>query len=104
MPPPDIYLDHNATTPLLPEVARAMAECEAAFSGNPASLHRAARHARQRLEEAREAIGRLLGAEMSGRQPDRVIFTSGGTEANNLAIFGLRKNPSPFGRGQGEGS
>jgi cysteine desulfurase len=57
------------------------------------------------LEEAREGIGRLLGADMSGRQPDRLIFTSGGTEANNLALFGLpEKNPSPAGRGQGEGA
>jgi cysteine desulfurase len=90
MPTPDIiYLDHNATTPLLPEVAAAMAECQAAGYGNPSSQHRSGRRARQIIDDAREAIGRILGAKMSGRQPDRVILTSGGTEANNLALCGL---------------
>lgn len=84
-----IYLDHNATTPLLAEVAAAMSACQAAAHGNPASQHQAGRRARQLLDDARETIGRLLGACMEGRQPDRVIFTSGGTEANNLALFGM---------------
>ena len=84
-----IYLDHNATTPLLAEVAAAMADCQAAGHGNPASQHQAGRRARQLLDDARETIGRLVGARMTGRQPDRVLFTSGGTEANNLAILGL---------------
>ncbi|HWA98670.1 MAG TPA: cysteine desulfurase family protein, partial [Pirellulales bacterium] len=84
-----IYLDHNATAPLLPEVARAMAECYAAGHGNPASLHQSGRRARQIVEDCREAIARMLGADLEGRHPDRLIFTSGGTEANNLAIFGL---------------
>ncbi|HTU26048.1 MAG TPA: cysteine desulfurase family protein, partial [Pirellulales bacterium] len=56
---------------------------------NPASQHQAGRRARRVLEDARDAIGELLGADLTGRQPDRVIFTSGGTEANNLAILGL---------------
>ena len=84
-----IYLDHNSTTPLLAEVAAAMAECQATVFGNPASQHQAGRRARQVLEDAREAIGRMLGADVASRQPDQVIFTSGGTEANNLAILGL---------------
>jgi cysteine desulfurase len=87
--PPGIYLDHNATTPMLPEVVDAMCACYAAPLLNPASQHAYGREARQSLEDARERIGRLLGAEMSGRMDDQVIFTSGGTEANNLAVRGL---------------
>lgn len=88
---PGIYLDHNSTTPLLPEVAAAMAECHAAGYANPASQHQAGRRARQRLEQAREDVARILRASLEGRTPDRVIFTSGGTEANNLAVLGLAK-------------
>ncbi|HEV3416845.1 MAG TPA: cysteine desulfurase family protein [Pirellulales bacterium] len=84
-----IYLDHNATTPLLPEVADAVAECQSSGFANPESQHQLGRRARQLLEDAREGIGAILGADLSGREPDRVIFTSGGTEANNLALFGL---------------
>ena len=76
-----INLDHNATTPLLPEAAEAM---RAAPGGNPSSAHGVGRRARQALEDARERIAALLGAEA-----DEVVFTSGATEANNLAIFGL---------------
>jgi len=76
-----INLDHNATTPLLPEAAEAM---RAAPEGNPASAHADGRRARQAVEDARERIAAVLGAH-----PDEVIFTSGATEANNLAIFGL---------------
>lgn len=86
-----IYLDHNATTPMLPEVAEAMSQCLAAGYANPASQHRAGRRARQVLEEAREGIGRLLGADLESPHPDQVLFTSGGTEANNLAILGLSR-------------
>jgi len=86
---PPIYLDHNATAPLLPEVAEAMAECHAAGYANPASQHRAGRRARQVLEDAREGIAALLGADLTSAKPDTLVFTSGGTEANNLAIFGL---------------
>ena len=84
-----IYLDHNATTPMLPEVIEAMAACHRKGYANPASQHQNGRRARQVLEDAREEVGRLLGADLTGRQPDKLIFTSGGTEANNLAIFGL---------------
>jgi cysteine desulfurase len=84
-----IYLDHNATTPLLPEAAAAMAECQSASFANPESQHQLGRRARRALEEAREGIAEILGADLNGRQPDLVIFTSGGTEANNLALIGL---------------
>ena len=84
-----IYLDHNATTPLLPEVAEAMAPWQGMAFGNPASQHQVGRRARQAVEDARETIGQLLGARLSGHAADRVIFTSGGSEANNLAILGL---------------
>ncbi len=86
---PPIYLDHNATTPLLPEVADAMAECQRTAFANPESQHQLGRHARRMLEDARDGIARILGADLAGRQPDRLIFTSGGTEANNLAILGM---------------
>lgn len=90
MPAPDvIYLDHNATAPMLPEVADAVREASLRYRGNPASQHAAGREARRGLEAARERIGELLGA---GRD-DRVVFTSGGTEANNLALGGLSLEP-----------
>jgi cysteine desulfurase len=79
-----IYLDHNATTPLLPQAWEAMRDVP---PGNPSSAHAAGRAARRALEDARERIAALLGAF-----PDEVTFTSGATEANNLAIFG--HNPS----------
>src|SRR5207302_1187161 len=79
-----IYLDHNATTPLLPAVWEAMRPFLTDTYGNPASAHWAGRRARQALEDARERTASLLGAD-----PDEVIFTSGATEANNLALFGL---------------
>lgn len=95
-----IYLDHNSTTPLSPDVAAAMAECDAAGYANPASQHAPGRRARHVVEEARDAIGRILGAEMSGHRPDRVIFTSGGTEANNLALLGLTAANEASGPGE----
>jgi cysteine desulfurase len=78
-----IDLDHNATTPLDPEVLEAMRPYWLA-GGNPESRHFAGRAARRGWDRAREAVARILAAD-----PDEVIFTSGGTEANNLAIFGL---------------
>ncbi len=80
-----IYLDFNSTAPLLPEVAAALADAYAAGYANPASQHTAGRRARQVLEDTREEIARLLGADSS----DQLLFTSGGTEANNLALFGM---------------
>jgi cysteine desulfurase len=86
-----IYLDHNATTPLLPEVAEAMRAAWAEAGYNPASQHLFGRAARRLLEDARERIADLLGAETRGMAADRLVFTSGGTEANNLAILGLSR-------------
>ncbi len=79
-----LYLDHHATTPVLPEVVEAMRPFWSEHFGNPSSPHSYGRKARQALEDAREQIAQMLGA-----QPDEVIFTSGATEANNLALFGL---------------
>lgn len=83
-----LYLDHNATTPLLPEALDAMRPFMAESFGNPSSAHQVGRAARRALEDARETIARLLGAE-----PDEVTFTSGATEANNLVVFGLAGEP-----------
>ncbi len=77
------YLDHNATTPVLPEVAEAVAGCLSTF-GNPSSVHQLGRKARAGVESAREAVAGLLGAKAAN-----IIFTSGGTEANALALRGL---------------
>jgi len=76
------YLDHNATSPLRPEALSAVTHA-LAVGGNPSSVHGKGRTARAVMEEAREKIARLAGAK-----PDQVIFTSGATEANNLALFG----------------
>ncbi|HEX5472546.1 MAG TPA: aminotransferase class V-fold PLP-dependent enzyme, partial [Lacipirellulaceae bacterium] len=84
-----IYLDHNATTPVFPEVVEAMRACWGEPYLNPASQHEFGRRARHALEDARDHIAELLGAKTSGRKADRVIFTSGGTESNNLAVRGL---------------
>ena len=83
-----IYLDNNATTPLLPAVWEAMRPFAVEAYGNPASAHHAGRRARRGLEDARECVAARLGA-----RPDEVIFTSGATEANNLALFGLAGDP-----------
>jgi cysteine desulfurase len=78
-----VYLDHAATTPMLPEALAAMTD-ELAQLGNPSSLHNAGRRARRVVEESRELI-----AEAYGARPSEVVFTSGGTEADNLAVKGL---------------
>lgn len=83
-----IYLDSNASTPVLPAVWEAMRPYMGEVYGNPASSHRLGQQARRALEDARERTAALLGAHA-----DEVIFTSGATEANNLAIFGLAGNP-----------
>jgi cysteine desulfurase len=83
-----IYLDYNSTTPVLPEVAEAMRPFLMEEFGNPSSAHALGRKARKALEDARERVAELLGAF-----PDEVIFTSGATEANNLALFGLAGEP-----------
>jgi len=78
-----IYLDHNATTPVAPEVVEAMAACLRDCPGNPSSVHRAGQEAARRLDRSREAVAALIGAA-----PDEIVFTSGGSEASNLAIKG----------------
>jgi cysteine desulfurase len=88
-----IYLDHNSTTPLLPEVADAMLEVAGAGYVNPASQHQSGQRARRLLEETREAILSLLGGKTSGMDADRLLFTSGGTEANNFVLRGLAGSP-----------
>ncbi|MCF6188308.1 MAG: cysteine desulfurase [Desulfobulbaceae bacterium] len=87
--PMHIYLDHNATTPLLPEVADAVHEASLRYHANPGSQNEPGRQARRALEEARLRVGELLGARTTGMNADRIIFTSGGTEANNHAIQGI---------------
>ncbi|MFF7179094.1 aminotransferase class V-fold PLP-dependent enzyme [Streptomyces sp. NPDC008121] len=77
------YLDHAATTPMLPEAIEAMT-AQLAVTGNASSLHAAGRRARRTVEEARETLAAALGA-----RPSEVVFTSGGTEADNLAVKGL---------------
>jgi cysteine desulfurase len=80
-----IYLDHNAASPLRPAVRAALAELlERGPHANPASVHGAGQAARRELERARARVAVLIGAD-----PREVVFTSGGTEANNLAIFGV---------------
>jgi cysteine desulfurase len=94
---PVVYLDHAATTPMLPEAIAAMTE-ELARLGNPSSLHNAGRRARRVVEESREQIAEVFGARAS-----EVIFTSGGTEADNLAVKGLywARRDAPPGAGRG---
>jgi cysteine desulfurase len=81
--PRSVYLDHAATTPMRPEAIAAMTE-ELARLGNPSSLHTEGRRARRVVEESREQL-----AEVFGARPSEVVFTSGGTEADNLAVKGL---------------
>jgi cysteine desulfurase len=84
-----IYLDHNATTPVEPEVLDAMLPYFSAEFGNASSIHTVGQHARAAVETAREQVAALLGA-----RPQEIVFTSGGTESDNHAIFGiLRSTP-----------
>ena len=77
------YLDHAATTPMLPEAVEALT-AHLGVTGNASSLHAAGRRARRTVEEARETLAEALGA-----RPSEIVFTSGGTEADNLAVKGL---------------
>ena len=78
------YLDNAATTPLDPRVARAMQPFLAERFGNPSSLHQAGREARQAVDEARRQVAALINAE-----PDEIVFTASGTEADNMALVGV---------------
>lgn len=93
MPTDPIYLDHAATTPVREEVFEAMKPFYGPRFGNPSSTHRWGREARAALDEARERVGRCLGA-----RPDEICFTSGGTEADNLAILGAWRALKATGR------
>lgn len=88
MPAESLYLDHAATTPLRPEVADAMDRAQAEAFANPSSQHAAGRRAKKILEDARDRILSAIGGRMSATARDRVVFTSGASEANRLAILG----------------
>src|SRR3954470_11324070 len=79
-----VYLDSNATTPILPQVFAAMRPYYFEEFGNASSIHHHGQHARAAVERARESVARLLGCRAA-----EVVFTSGGTEGDNLAVFGL---------------
>ena len=81
---PFIYLDYNATTPVDPRIAEAMGPFLTGFFGNPSSTHRFGREARAAVDGARLQVAECLGC-----RPNEVVFTSGGSEANNLAIRGV---------------
>ena len=82
-PASSVYLDHAATTPMLPAAIEAMTAVLGTV-GNASSLHTAGRLARRRMEESRETVAAVLGA-----RPSEVIFTAGGTESDNLALKGI---------------
>jgi cysteine desulfurase len=81
-----VYFDYNATTPLAPEVRDAMLPYLGEVYGNPSSLHHVGRRARALLDDARDRV-----AQVWKSKPSEVVFTSGGTESNNLAIFGVTR-------------
>jgi cysteine desulfurase len=88
-----IYLDHNATTPTALEVVEAMLPFFGERFGNPSSVHAAGREARAAVDEARRAV-----AELAGASADEVVFTSGGTESDNLALRGVMTRAAARGR------
>jgi cysteine desulfurase len=82
-----VYVDNNATSPVLPEVLEAMLPYFGEHFGNASSIHHHGQETRGAVERARESVAKLLGC-----RPAEVVFTSGGTEADNLAIFGIVKS------------
>src|SRR5688500_5091421 len=88
-----VYFDYNATTPLAPEVREAMLPYFGEIYGNPSSLHHVGRQARALLDDARDRVARVWACK-----PSEVVFTSGGTESNNLAIFGAARHFKSKGR------
>lgn len=88
-----VYLDHNATTPLDPAVADAMADALRREFGNASSVHYFGQAAKARLDDARQRVAHLIGAD-----PGEVVFTSGGTESDNFAIRGVAEAMEPLGR------
>jgi len=93
MPDRRIYLDHSATTPVDPRVAQAMVRTITDVFGNPSSVHGFGQQARAALDRARREVATLINA-----RPNEIIFTSGGTEANNLALRGLCETSATRGR------
>jgi cysteine desulfurase len=79
-----VYLDNNASTPVLPEVLESMRPCFVEHFGNASSIHHHGQETRAAVERARESLADLLGC-----RPAEIVFTGGGTEADNLAVFGL---------------
>jgi cysteine desulfurase len=94
VPVASVYIDHAATTPLRPEVRDAMAPYQDERFGNPSSMHRWGRQARNALEEARERVAAVLGAHRR-----EIVFTGTGTEADNLAVLGRWRSVSRAGGG-----
>ena len=90
------YLDYAATTPMYPEAAAAIRPFQSETFGNPSGAHAAARAAKTALEEAREQIASVLGAE-----PSEIVLTGGGTEADNLAVKGAARAARDAGQGDG---
>lgn len=88
-----IYFDHNATTPVAPEVAEAMSAALVEDFGNPSSVHHFGQRAKARLDDARSDVAALITGE-----PSEIVFTSGGTEADNLALRGAAEALEPTGR------
>ena len=88
-----IYLDHNATTPLAAEALEAMQPYLDRFHGNPSSIHAAGRETRAALDDSRDRMAMILGC-----RSHEIIFTGGGTEADNLAILGLARANEPRGK------
>src|SRR5678809_886645 len=83
---PTIYFDYNATTPLDPQVREAMLPYLGEVFGNPSSVHHVGRRARVLLDEARERVAQVWKCK-----PSEIVFTSGGTESVNLALFGAAR-------------
>ncbi len=90
---PRIYLDHNATTPVDPDVIEAVAAAMRDDFGNASSVHHFGQQAKARLDEARQDVAALIGGA-----PTEVVFTSGGTEADNFALRGVAEALEPFGK------
>ena len=88
-----IYLDYNATTPLCDTAWRAMQPYFERHFGNPSSVHRSGRETRAAIDDARDRLAALLGAK-----PHEIIFTSGGTESDNLGVIGLARSHASRGK------
>src|ERR1700691_2056098 len=89
-----VYFDHNATTPVAPEVLRDLAATLVEVSGNASSIHHFGQAAKQRLESARREVAARIGCDAK-----EIVFTSGGTESDNLAIFGIARRAATMGGG-----